>query len=77
MSTTLAAALLAFGGVVAVLIVAYAFYRIGRAEDRDRAAAEAARREHGPHAPPEHGPHASPGLARERSRPRPPRRRPH
>jgi hypothetical protein len=69
MSTTLAAALLAFGGVVAVLIVAYAFYRIGRAEDRDRAAAEAARREHDSH--------ASPGLARERSRPRPPRRRPH
>jgi len=68
MSTTLAAVLLAFGGVVAVLVVAYAFYRVGRAEDRDRAAAEAARRENDPHRP------RSPGLARERSRPRPPRR---
>jgi hypothetical protein len=70
MSTTLAAALLAFSGVVAVLVVSFVFYRIGRAEDRDRAAAEAARRQDPPHP-------TSPGLARERSRPRPPRRRPH
>jgi hypothetical protein len=65
-STELVAVLLAAGGVLAVLAVAYAFYRVGRSEDRDRAAAEAARRED--EAPP-------PGeIARERSRPRPPRR---
>ena len=70
MSTTLAAVLLAAGGVLAVLAVAYAFYRVGRAEDRDRAAAEAEQP-----TPPAHEPHQrSPGLARERGRPRPPRR---
>jgi hypothetical protein len=37
MSTTLVAALLAGFGLLAVLGVSYAFYLVGRAEDRDRA----------------------------------------
>jgi prepilin signal peptidase PulO-like enzyme (type II secretory pathway) len=70
---------LALIGCAAVAAVAIAFYQVGRAEDREREAAEAerARREAPPappgpptHTPPAHGQ----GLARERRRPRPPRR---
>ena len=39
MSTTLAAALLALAGIVAVAGVSWVFYLVGRAEDRDRAEA--------------------------------------
>jgi len=73
MSTTLVAALLALVGVLAVIAVSYAFYVIGRAEDRDRAAAAKP-------PPPERetrrpgADHQAPGLARERRRPLPPRR---
>jgi hypothetical protein len=72
MSTTLAAALLALAGVVAVAGVSWVFYLVGRAEDRDR---EAARKAAGPPPPqeeehPDHDGH----VARERRRPMPPRR---
>jgi hypothetical protein len=70
MSTEVTAAVIALAGVIAVLAVSWVFYRVGRAEDRERER-EAARE------PPEPGDpedHRSPGLARERSRPRPPRR---
>jgi len=78
MSTSLAAAVLALAGVAAVVGVCWAFYLVGRAEDRDRAAAEAARRP-----PPEPEPEAKPKpdhshgngrIARDRRRPMPPRR---
>ena len=73
MSTTLVAALLAVAGVVAVLAVSYVFYLVGRAEDRDRAAAAKP-----PPAPPEPAadehPEQNGKLARERRRPLPPRR---
>jgi hypothetical protein len=63
MSTEVAAVVLALGGVAAVVAISWVFYRIGRAEDRDRererAAAEARR---------------EPGAARERRRSLPPRR---
>jgi hypothetical protein len=63
MSTEVAAVVLALAGVAAVVAVSWVFYRIGRAEDRDRererAAAEARR---------------DPGAAAERRRPLPPRR---
>jgi hypothetical protein len=77
MSTSLAAVVLALVGVAAVVGVAWVFYLVGRAEDRDRAAAEAARR------PPEPEPRPTPEpdhskrngrIARERRRPLPPRR---
>jgi hypothetical protein len=70
MSTTLAAALLALAGVVAVAGVSYVFYLIGRAEDRDRAEAlkNASRPE------PEEHPEHNGRIARERRRPLPPRR---
>ena len=72
MSTQLTAAVLALVGVAAVVGVAWAFYLVGRAEDRDRAAEEAARK------PPEPDPHdhshANGRIARERRRPLPPRR---
>ena len=42
MSTQLTAVVLALVGVAAVVGVAWAFYLVGRAEDRDRAAEEAA-----------------------------------
>jgi Tfp pilus assembly protein PilO len=70
MSTTVAAVVLALAGVAAVVAVSWVFYRIGKAEDREREReeAEAARR-----APPRDEPQA-PGAARERRRPLPPRR---
>jgi hypothetical protein len=79
MSTTLAALLIALVGVIGVLGVSYTFYVVGRAEDRERetlrppAAPE-------PRAPEPRAPEAETegpapgGLARERSRRRPPRR---
>ena len=73
MSTTLVAALLAAIGLLAVLGVSYAFYLVGRAEDRDRA-------EQAPDPEPERPPHrtAEPEddhrVARGRRRPLPPRR---
>ena len=73
MSTTLVAALLALAGVIAVIAVSYVFYLVGRAEDRDRAAAAKP-----PPQPPDPGPDEHPErngrLARERRRPLPPRR---
>jgi hypothetical protein len=69
MSTTLVAALLALAGVIAVAGVSYVFYLVGRAEDRDRAAAA----KPPPPEPPEH-PERNGHLARERRRPLPPRR---
>ena len=78
MSTTLVAALLAGFGLLAVLAVAYAFYLVGRAEDRDRARSAAA-----PPTPPEperpahrsaDHPEDEHRVARERRRPLPPRR---
>jgi hypothetical protein len=71
MSTSLTAAVLALVGVAAVVGMAFAFYLVGRAEDRDRAAEEAARK------PPEPAPDHSDEngrLARDRRRPLPPRR---
>jgi hypothetical protein len=70
MSTPLAAALLAAAGVLAVAAVSYVFYLVGRAEDRDRAAAAEPPPEPKPDEHPEHNGH----LARERRRPLPPRR---
>ncbi len=77
MSTTLAAALLAIAGVIAVAAVSYVFYLVGRAEDRDRAKAGApppAEPEPEVKADPEHPDHNG-HVARERRRPLP-RRRP-
>jgi hypothetical protein len=75
MSTSLAAVVLALVGVAAVVGVAWAFYLVGRAEDRDRAAAEAARKPPEPEPKPEvdHS-HSNGRIARERRRPLPPRR---
>ena len=76
MSTTLVAALLAGFGLVAVLAVSYAFYLVGRAEDRDRERAmppEAPEPERPPHRTPEHE-EPDHRLARDRRRPLPPRR---
>jgi hypothetical protein len=72
MSTTLTALVLALVGVAAVVGVAWVFYLVGRAEDRDRAAAAAAREP-----PPEAPDHSKENgrIARERRRPLP-RRRP-
>jgi hypothetical protein len=76
MSTTLVAALLAGFGLLAVLAVSYAFYLVGRAEDRDRESST-------PPPPPdaERPAHRSPEhqepdhrVARDRRRPLPPRR---
>jgi hypothetical protein len=78
MSTSLAAAVLALAGVAAVVGVSWAFYLVGRAEERDRAAAAAARKP-----PPEPEPTSAPEadhsqgngrIARDRRRPMPPRR---
>ena len=71
MSTEVAAAVLALAGVAVVVAISWVFYRIGRAEDREREEAEAARREQDD----ADGNHHKPGLARERRRPLP-RRRP-
>jgi hypothetical protein len=76
MSTTLVAALLAGFGLLAVLAVSYAFYLVGRAEDRDRESAAAP-----PPPDPERPAHRSADhpegehrVARDRRRPLPPRR---
>jgi uncharacterized membrane protein YebE (DUF533 family) len=66
MSTEVAAAVIALGGVAAVAAVSYAFYRVGKSEDREREAAE--------QEPPPEEDHRQPGTARERRRPLPPRR---
>jgi hypothetical protein len=72
MSTSLAAVVLALAGVAAVVGVAWAFYLVGRAEERDRAAAAAARK---PPPPPEPDhPEGNGRIARDRRRPLPPRR---
>jgi hypothetical protein len=75
MSTPLTAAVLALAGVVAVVGIAWVFYLVGRAEDRDRA--EAAAKARPPEPEPKHPPHHPPAngrIARERRRPMPPRR---
>jgi hypothetical protein len=72
MSTEVAAVVLALAGVAAVVAVSWVFYRIGKAEERDR---EAARRP--PPELPEPEPEPPPDdhrVARERRRPLPPRR---
>jgi hypothetical protein len=74
MSTQLTAVVLALVGVAAVVGVAWAFYLVGRAEDRDRAAEDAARQP--PEKPDPHNhPEENGRLARKRRRPLP-RRRP-
>jgi hypothetical protein len=73
MSTSLAAAVLALAGVAAVVGVCWAFYLVGRAEDRDRAAAEAARKASEPDPEPDHS-QGNGRIARDRRRPMPPRR---
>jgi hypothetical protein len=73
MSTQLTAAVLALVGVAAVVGVAWAFYLVGRAEDRDRAAEEAARKPPEKPEPSDHS-HENGRIARERRRPMPPRR---
>jgi hypothetical protein len=75
MSTTLVAALLAGFGLLAVLAVSYAFYLVGRAEDRDRASSAPAPPD--PERPAHRSPeHQEPDhrVARDRRRPLPPRR---
>jgi hypothetical protein len=74
-STTAIAIILAGVGILCVIGVSYAFYLVGRAEDRDRAA-EAAARQPGPPAEKPEGDHAHSNgrIARERRRPMPPRR---
>jgi len=77
MSTPLTAAVLALVGLLAVVGVAWVFFLVGRAEDRDRAEAAAKARppEREPEPEPEHDPSAGNGrIARERRRPLPPRR---
>jgi hypothetical protein len=78
MSTTLVAALLAGFGLLAVLGVSYAFYLVGRAEDRDRATTAAPpEREPEPERPAHRTAEASDHehrVARDRRRPLPPRR---
>jgi len=73
MSTELTAVVLALVGVAAVVGIAWVFYLVGRAEDRDRAAEEAARTPPPPD-PPDHS-RENGKVARERRRPLP-RRRP-
>jgi hypothetical protein len=78
MSTTLVAALLAGFGLLAVLAVSYAFYLVGRAEDRDRAASappppSQPAPERPAHRSAEH-PEPDHRVARDRRRPLPPRR---
>jgi len=74
MSTELTAVVLALVGVAAVVGMACVFYLVGRAEDRDRAAEEAARRPPPPE--PEDHSHENGRIARERRRPMPRRRGP-
>ena len=73
MSTTTTAIVLALVGVLAVGGVSFAFFLVGRAEDRDRAAEEAARKPP-PEPEPEDHSHENGRIARERRRPMPPRR---
>jgi hypothetical protein len=72
MSTELTAVVLALVGVAAVVGLAWVFYLIGRAEDRDRAAERAAQEPEPPAA--EDHPESNGRIARERRRPLPPRR---
>jgi hypothetical protein len=73
MSTEVAAVVLALVGVAAVVAVSWVFYRIGKAEDRER---EAARRPPPPLPENEPEPPADDHrVARDRRRPLPPRRR--
>jgi hypothetical protein len=76
MSTSLAAVVLALVGLAAVVGVAWAFYLVGRAEERDREAELAARRPPEPEPEPEKQDHSHRNgrIARERRRPLPPRR---
>jgi hypothetical protein len=76
MSTPLTAAVLALVGVAAVVGIAWVFYLVGRAEDRDRAeaAAKARAAERKPEHPPHDHPTANGRIARQRRRPMPPRR---
>ena len=75
MSTPLTAAVLALVGLMAVVGVAWVFFLVGRAEDRDRAEAAAKARPPEPEPGPEQDPSAGNGrIARERRRPLPPRR---
>ena len=74
MSTATVAIILAGVGILCVIGVSYAFYLVGRAEDRDRAAAEQPPEpEPTPEPPPDHG-HTNGRIARDRRRPLPPRR---
>jgi hypothetical protein len=73
MSTELTAVVLALVGVAAVVGIAWVFYLVGRAEDRDRAAEEAARRPPPPEPTGDHS-HDNGKVARGRRRPLPPRR---
>ena len=76
MSTELTAVVLALVGVAAVVGIAWVFYLVGRAEDRDRAAEEAARRPPPAPEPVEDHSHENGKLARDRRRPMPRRRGP-
>jgi hypothetical protein len=74
MSTATVAIILAGVGILCVIGVSYAFYVVGRAEDRDRAAAEQPPEpEPTPEPPSDHG-HTNGRIARDRRRPLPPRR---
>ena len=75
MSTTMVAVVLALAGVIAVVAVSYVFYLVGRAEDRDRAAAAEPPPEREPEPRKDEHPERNGRLARERRRPLPPRRR--
>ena len=73
MSTATVAIILAGVGILCVIGVSYAFYLVGRAEDRDRAAAEQPPEPEPTPEPPDHG-HTNGRIARDRRRPLPPRR---
>jgi hypothetical protein len=74
MSTATVAIILAGVGFLCVIGVSYAFYLVGRAEDRERAAAaKPPEPEPKPEPPDDHG-HTNGRIARERRRPLPPRR---
>jgi len=76
MSTQLTAVVLALVGVAAVVGIAWVFYLVGRAEDRDRAAEEAARQPPPPPEPTADHSHENGRIARDRRRPMPRRRGP-
>jgi hypothetical protein len=80
MSTPLVAIVIALVGIAGVLLVSYAFYVVGRAEDRERAAARRSEPEPEPEPEPDAAaeppqPHGPGSLARSRAR-RPRPRRP-